>query len=120
AVDALFAIAEGLPLVLAGYSFGADVSLAVADDRVTGWLAIAPVLRRPSDLVAGADPRPKLLIVAEHDQFRPPDEARARVGDWTSTRVEVVAGADHFLVGRTDRVVALCLDELRRWARPGE
>src|SRR5439155_2370096 len=89
AVDALFAIAEGLPLVVIGWSFGADVSLAVGEERLAGWIAVAAPLRT-TDLVAGADPRPKLLIVPEHDQFRPPDAARDVVAGWTNTRVEVV------------------------------
>jgi hypothetical protein len=28
---------------------------------------------------------------------------------WTNTRVEIVKGADHFLVGRTDKAVELFL-----------
>src|SRR5581483_11002385 len=54
AIDALSEIAEGLPLVLAGWSFGADTSLAVGDERVDGWAAIAPPLRvvKLDDMVA--------------------------------------------------------------------
>lgn len=110
ALDTLFDIAEGLPLVLAGWSFGADTLLAVPDDRAAGWVAVAPPLRRPAELdVVGRDPRPKLLVVPEHDQFRTPASAEAIVSDaaWAATRLEVIRGADHFFVGRTDRVVAL-------------
>jgi alpha/beta superfamily hydrolase len=118
AVDTLAAITEGLALVLAGWSFGADTSLAVGDDRVAGWCAVAPPLRlvKTADMVAAADPRPKLLIVPEHDQFRPPGSARDVTADWKNTRIEVVPGADHFLVGRVDRVPPLCLELLRELA----
>ena len=34
----------------------------------------------------------------------------AAVGAWKYTRVDVVPGADHFLVGRTDRVVELAVE----------
>ena len=105
----------GLPVVAAGWSFGADIALAVDDERLAGWFAAAPPLAvlPPDDLVAGADPRPKVLAVPQHDEFCPPDAARALTAAWAGTRVEVVTGADHFLVGRTDRVVELCLDLLR-------
>jgi alpha/beta superfamily hydrolase len=109
AIDALHDIVEGLPLVLAGWSFGADVSLAVDDARHGGWFAVAPPLRHPNGAVAAADPRPALLAVPEHDQFRSPASAREVTAAWTATRVEVVPGADHFLVGRTDRAVELAL-----------
>jgi alpha/beta superfamily hydrolase len=109
ALDVLHPITEGLPLVLAGWSFGADTSLAVDDERVTAWFAVAPPLRRESDYPAATDPRPKLVVAPEHDQFRSPDSARPILSTWTNTRVEVVKGADHFLVGRTDKAVELFL-----------
>jgi len=111
-LDLLYEIAEGLPLLLAGWSFGADVSLAVTDERATAWFTVAPPLRRPDDLQAAHDPRPKLVVVPEHDQFRPPDSAAPILETWTNTRVEVMKGADHFLVGRTDRVAPLFLSFL--------
>ena len=116
ALDTLHSITEGLPLLLAGWSFGADTSLTVADERVAGWFAVAPPLR-PGAVEAmeevARDQRPKVLVVPAHDQFRAPDSAREVVSAWTATRVEVVPGADHFLVGRTARVSELCLDVLR-------
>jgi alpha/beta superfamily hydrolase len=45
--------------------------------------------------------------VPEHDNFRPPAAARQMVEGWVNTDLEVVPGADHFLIGRTDRVVDL-------------
>jgi alpha/beta superfamily hydrolase len=95
-------------IVVAGWSFGADVSLAVADARIGQWVAIAPPLRiiDPGTMAAATDPRPKLLVVPEHDQFDPPDRVRETTAAWVATTIEVVAGADHFLVGRTDQVRA--------------
>jgi uncharacterized protein len=112
--DVAAAVAEaacrrpGLPLVLSGWSFGGDVSLAVDDPAISCWFAVAPTLRilDPSLLVAATDPRPKHLAVPEHDEFNPPDACREKVEGWTATSVEVVAGADHYLVGRTARLVA--------------
>lgn len=106
AIDRLRDATDVRPLVLAGWSFGADVSATVVDDRLAGWFLIAPPLRvLPADaFVVGADPRPKHLAVPEHDMFRPPDAARAATAEWVNTTVEVVAGADHFMVGRTAKV----------------
>lgn len=99
---ALAAAAEGLPgdlpLVAAGYSFGSIVALNVTDERLVGWLAVAPPLGRMGGApAAGADPRPKHLVVAQHDQFCPPDDAAAASGGWPATTTTVVPMADHFL-----------------------
>lgn len=119
ALDVLHPLVEGLPLILAGWSFGADVSLAVADDRVAAWLAVAPPLRvvGAADMAAVAsDSRPKVLAVPEHDQFCGPRRALDVTKSWASTRVEQVRGADHFLAGRLDRVAALGLELLETLA----
>ena len=115
AIDVLAPITEGLPLALAGWSFGADTSLTVADERLDGWLAVAPPLRTAAvaDMVAPADPRPKLVIVPEHDQFRPPESAAPILEGWKNTRVEILPGGDHYLVGRADQLMAVSLDWLR-------
>lgn len=110
--DALAAVSRcaslhpSAPLVLVGWSFGADIALSVDDSRVAGWIACAPPLRFATSWsgVAG-DERPKWLILAEHDEFQEPETIRDRVSDWTHTTITVVPGASHFFVGRTDRVV---------------
>jgi alpha/beta superfamily hydrolase len=115
AIDALHAITEGLALIVTGWSFGADTALCVDDERLAGWCAIAPPLRdeaRPL-MVAARESRPKLLAIAEHDQFRPPDAVTPVVDGWTNTQVEVVRGADHFFLGRTERLAHLALGLLK-------
>ena len=110
AIDTLSEECPGLPLAVSGWSFGADTSLSVVDPRIAAWLACAPPLRvLPLDVLtaaAGLDPRPKILIVPEHDQFRDPASALAATAAWHNTTVEAIAGADHFFVGRTDKVAA--------------
>jgi alpha/beta superfamily hydrolase len=107
AIDAIAAtIPDGLPLVLAGWSFGADMALATRDDRLAGWLAIAPPLRFAGDFgPVAADGRPKQLVLGQHDEFRDPASVVEATEDWVATEIEVIAGASHFFVGRTDRVV---------------
>ena len=89
----------------AGYSFGALVALDVAHPRLDAWLAVAPPLVMASHApVAASDARPKLLLVAEHDQFCPPVGTAAATHGWPATTVETLDGADHFLSGHTAAV----------------
>lgn len=98
--------------VVQGWSFGADIASAIVDERHHGWFLVALPLSFGEPGAAGADPRPKLVALAEHDQFRTPDEVAGRLDDWKATRVEIVGGADHFFVGRTDRLVDLALGQI--------
>lgn len=94
------------PLLLCGWSFGADMTLATHDPRVAGWIAIAPPLRFSGDYTGVAyDTRPKLLVLGQHDEFRDPGSVVDATEEWDATEIVVVAGASHFFVGRTDRVV---------------
>jgi hypothetical protein len=107
AVEALGAeVDPSLPVALTGWSFGADMALAVAPARIGGWVAVAPPLRTRPSFAAADDPRPKHFVLAEHDEVRAPGEVGAEVSSWPAATVEVVGGASHFFVGRTDRVVA--------------
>jgi alpha/beta superfamily hydrolase len=103
------AAASRLPaerLLLVGWSFGADMTLSTTDDRLAGWVGIAPPLRFAGNFDAVAhDARPKLLILGQHDEFREPASVVDATEDWDATEIDVIAGASHFFVGRTDRVV---------------
>jgi alpha/beta superfamily hydrolase len=117
ALDVLAAeIHPSVPIALVGWSFGGDMALSVDDSRVAGWVAIAPPLRFTATTgVVAHDPRPKLLLLAQHDEFRPPSEIEAETQTWTNTSIEVIAGASHFFVGRTDRVVAATAEFLAKF-----
>lgn len=116
AIDAMSAARPDLPLFLSGWSFGGDTSLTVVDERIAAWIPCAPTLRVvPLDEItaaAGVDPRPKVLIVPEHDSFRDPTSAIEATATWRATEVIPVAGADHFFVGRTDRVATIVIDTI--------
>ncbi len=95
-----------LPLYVVGWSFGADVALSILDPAVHAWVAIAPPLRLVADLDAiGQDPRPKLLVLGEHDEVCPASRSIELTEGWTNRTIEVIPGASHFFVGRTDHVV---------------
>jgi alpha/beta superfamily hydrolase len=120
AVDPQLTGAAGpVPLLLAGWSFGADMALSVRDHRVGAWMAVAPPLRYVHDLDGLADdPRPKLLALAQHDEVRDPAEVEALAGAWANTEVHLVGGASHFFVGRTERLVQLAGAFVDRLAAP--
>jgi uncharacterized protein len=111
-IDELADLAPGVPLVLAGWSFGADVALTVVDPRLAAWFLVAPPLRVvPIDrMVARVDPRPKLLAVGENDPFRTPASAAEMTAGWANTEIVTVAGADHFFAGRTARLAELLVE----------
>ena len=88
------------------------MALTVVDPRLAAWFLVAPPLRVvPVDTMGAAhDPRPKLLAIGEHDQFRPPASAAELTADWTNTEIVTVPGADHFFAGRTGRLSELVVD----------
>jgi len=103
--DLLAAIAavepgEG-PLVIAGYSFGADIALSVDHPAADRWVVVAPPLAivAADALVAPSDPRPVTVIAAAHDQFNAPGQLRPKMESWTNATLHVVESADHFFAG---------------------
>jgi alpha/beta superfamily hydrolase len=108
ALDALEQEVLGVPLFVAGYSFGAIVALTTVDPRIAGIVAIAP----PLTSAVPAPEAPALLLTPQHDQFCPPETASAVVGDWPNVECQVVEGADHFLAGHTAFVAARTSDWL--------
>lgn len=104
----------GRPLLLCGYSFGADVSLASDHPALSGWLAVAPVIRvvERSEMVGLDDERPTWLLPAEHDQFRPPDQLAPLVADARNCTIVPIPQADHFFMVGLRRVVAAAAEAL--------
>lgn len=98
-------VTPDVPLVMAGWSFGADVALSVTDPEIAGWVAVTPPRRWTGPGTAAADPRPKLVVFGDNDELVPSDAGVEDVSSWPATEVVVVPGADHFFVGRTDHVI---------------
>ncbi len=115
ALAALRDLVPGAALVVAGWSFGADIALAINDPSVAGWVAVAPPGRwTDAHRHLAHDPRPKLAVFGAHDELVDAEAGAARARAWPATEVEVVPGADHFFVGRTDRIVELTLAFVNR------
>ena len=109
-------LAPAGPVVLIGYSFGAAVALMVDDPAVLGWFLVAPPLRwtTGADLAAGRDTRPKHVLVPEFDQYSPPEVTAERTAGWRATTTATLPGSDHFLMGRSEAVLAAAVDWLPR------
>ena len=86
-----------LPVVVAGYSFGAGIAAGIVDERIVGWYLLAPPAAMLSAVPIGDDPRPKAIVVPELDQFSPPAAIADAVAGWEMTTVTTLANTDHFL-----------------------
>jgi alpha/beta superfamily hydrolase len=109
AIEAATAVFPGLPLRLAGWSFGAVITLCWQRDRGSRHrlaaiapptaLEVAPPLPDPSSLA----PAPRLFLVGSRDQFSDPaalESYAAALG----AELQVIPGCDHFFYGREHRV----------------
>jgi alpha/beta superfamily hydrolase len=97
-----------LPLIFAGFSFGAAVGLRVAcpDDRVKAVIGLGLPVQPVDDRVYNLDflqscAKPKLFVSGSRDQYGP----RARVEALVSSLPEpkklvIIDSADHFFEGR--------------------
>ena len=101
-----------LPVIFAGFSFGAAVGLraAFADDRVRALIALGlpavPVEDRKDDRVYDFEflrtcTKPKLFVSGARDQFAPAGKLEALVNTFADPKklVRIEAG-DHFFEGR--------------------
>ncbi len=110
AIDLLASQHADLPLVVCGYSFGAVVGLNADDTRIAARIAIAPPLTH----MAVEPPKvPTLVLVAEHDQFCGPDDARAAIASWPDVELRVIPMADHFFAGSSQLVGTIAAEWLR-------
>lgn len=101
-----------LPIIFAGFSFGAAVGLRAAynDDRIPALIALGlpavPVADRKDDRVYDYDflrtsTKPKLFVSGSRDQFAPPGKLEALVDTFSEPKKLVrIEAADHFFEGR--------------------
>lgn len=89
-------IAPEVPIIMTGYSFGSVVGLNVSNPWIAGWIAIAPPAQMMKSLPSAANnPRRKIIIAAEHDQFTTPDEMATAISTWNNSQIILAPGVDH-------------------------
>jgi len=90
-------------LLLAGYSFGARVALTVApaDPRVQGIIAIAPPMRQADWPGLDAYRAPKLFLCGDADPVCPREAITTLVARLPEPkRLSILPGTDHFFLGQ--------------------
>jgi len=100
----------GLPVIIAGFSFGAWVGLrvAVADDRVQAMIGLGVPARMFDGNYLKDSHKPKLIIQGTNDELAPYDLAVQWFEQVPAPKSQVaVQGADHFFQGRLDEVQAI-------------
>jgi alpha/beta superfamily hydrolase len=105
ALDYLAAQCPGIPLLLAGFSFGSVVGLRVGchDTRVTELIGIGIPVNSSDFSFLAECPKPKLFVHGANDQF----SARKKVEEVIASlhgekRLVIVEDADHFFAGHLD------------------
>ena len=111
-----------LPIIFAGFSFGAAVGLRVAcpDDRVKALIGlgtpIAPVDDRNYDFTfLQSCAKPKLFVSGTRDQFGPKAKLQAMVDALPEPKgLVLIESADHFFEGRLREMREAIEDWLRK------
>jgi alpha/beta superfamily hydrolase len=108
-IDFLAAEYPGVPLLVAGFSFGSWVGLhaGCGDPRVTELIGLGlPVggLDSRNFSYLNRCDKPKLLVSGEFDLFGPLNKLRAMVEQFPphvqeNTKLAIIAGGDHFFTG---------------------
>lgn len=107
-----------LPILFAGFSFGAYVGLHVCcgDSRVKGLVALGMPVHAEGrdyryDFLAGCA-RPKLFVSGTLDQYGPKAQVESAVATAALPKEMVwIEGADHFFAGKLDQVQ----EAIRNW-----
>lgn len=106
-------VEDSVPVIMAGYSFGAVVALNVTTPDISGWLAVAPpVPMMAAGVLAATSHRPKHIIAPRHDQFSPVDDLTVMTSSWTNTSVMVLESVDHFIAAGAEDACAAGLAEI--------
>ena len=99
----------GIPIVFAGFSFGAAVGLRAAcpDSRVAALISLGTPVSAEGRIYSYEFLRecskPKLFVSGERDQFAPSQMLREMVGELPGpARLVLIPGADHFFTGHLE------------------
>ena len=106
----------GAPLWLAGFSFGAAISVrAAVARRVDGLISVAPAIYRFAGHLEGQPDCPWLIIQGDEDELVAVDETVAWVDSLEpGPELLVLQGAEHFFHGRLNDLRAAVLEFVAR------
>jgi alpha/beta superfamily hydrolase len=92
----------GAALTLAGFSFGAMVSILIAGEAKAGrLLSVAPAVGRPEFAQASLPPCPWLILQGDADELVKVDDVRAFAARFEPPpTLQILPGAEHFFHGR--------------------
>jgi alpha/beta superfamily hydrolase len=109
---------RGLPVAIAGWSFGAAVAVRVAaqEPDLIGCVAIAPAVKERPGVTAGipdeAKPGvPVVVVVGANDENTPPAEAKEWCDEVGATFIEL-KGGNHFFWAKYDDLATIVADWL--------
>jgi alpha/beta superfamily hydrolase len=99
-------------IILAGWSFGGDMSLRAAPGvpGAVGVIAVGPPLwwvKRHHVAALAEWGRPVRFVLCERDELRPPAVVAERMGGLPDLGFTVLPGADHLLTTGTDEAVTV-------------
>jgi alpha/beta superfamily hydrolase len=114
AVELMRARFPGLPVAIAGWSFGAAVAtkVAVADGDLAALVAIAPAVKEKPGITDGLPPPetiglevPALVVCAVNDDLVDIEECRSWANK-AKTEFHSMPGANHFFWGKYEQLAA--------------
>jgi uncharacterized protein len=113
ALDFVAAEFPGIPLLVAGFSFGCWVGLRVGseDSRVTELVGVGPPVNDSDFSYLAKNEKPRLFILGEKDQYGSPEKLEKLISTFPKavqrdTKAVIVPGADHFFVGQLNELDA--------------
>ncbi len=117
ALDFLGAQFAGVPLLLAGFSFGAWVGLRVACEhsRVSHLIGLGIPVNSSDFSFLGRCPKPKLFVHGSEDEYGALQKVRTLVASLPGeNHLAVVEGVNHFFVGKLNELNAAVTNWLKR------
>jgi alpha/beta superfamily hydrolase len=127
AIAAVRLSAPDVPVMVTGWSFGANVALreAIDDERVEA-LALLGIPLRPGDLTLPALPAPSVLhslrrpayfLAGDGDEYCPAGELRSLAESIPKSEVAILEGTDHYMWRREREAAEMVGDFAQRVLR---
>jgi alpha/beta superfamily hydrolase len=116
ALEHMAGVVPGKPLAVAGWSFGSLVGLhaAVADKRVSSYVAVAPPVSTGPRMDLPTNPPPErlaawrarvLAVCGTQDQFCKPKDLERWAREVSPTaEMKIIEGADHYFYGALEQL----------------